>query len=395
MINKKSINDICVKGKRVFVRVDFNVPTDKETGLIKDDTRIREAVPTIANLKDRGARVILASHKGRFKEGFSENRKMDRCAERLAELLNAPVKKLDECVGEEVKAEVMNMADGDVILLENLRFHAEEEKNGEDFAKALADLAEIYVNDAFGAAHRAHASTEGITHYLPAVAGLLMEKEISIMAKSLEVPEHPFTAILGGAKISDKIGVIDNLINKCDRILVGGGMAYTFLKAQGLTVGKSLLEEDKIDLAKDLLKKAEEKGVQLLLPVDHVVAEEFKADAANHVTDTIGENEMGLDIGPKTVENYVNAIADSKLVIWNGPMGVFEMDAFNKGTFAVAKAVAEVNGTTIVGGGDSVSAVKSSGYADRITHISTGGGASLELMEGKVLPGLAALNDLE
>ncbi len=393
---KKTIQDVDVKGKRVFVRVDFNVPTNKETFEITDDTRITAAVPTIEYLVKEGAMVILGSHKGRpKKEGITENLKMDRVAKCLSEKLDQPVVKLDDCVGEEVEKAVKAMKPGDVVLLENLRFHPEEEKNDPAFAEKLASLAEVYVNDAFGTAHRAHASTEGIAHFLPAVAGLLMEKEIGIMAESLEHPKHPFVAILGGAKISDKIGVIDNLISKVDALLIGGGMAYTFLKAKGYEIGDSLLEEDKIELAKSLMEKAEKQGVKLVLPLDNVIAKEFKNDAEFKTVDSdkIETGWMGLDIGPKTVERFGEVLKDAKLVVWNGPMGVFEMPNFAKGTEAVGRMLAAVNGTTIVGGGDSVAAVNSLGLSDQITHISTGGGASLELMEGKILPGVAILND--
>jgi phosphoglycerate kinase len=394
-MNKKTVRDIDVRGKRVFVRVDFNVPL--ENGTITDDTRIQAALPTIQYLKEQGAKVILASHLGRPKGKVDPAFSLKPVAARLSELLGQNVPMAKDSIGEDVKAEIANMRDGDVLLLENVRFHAGEEKNDPELAKAFAELADIYVNDAFGTAHRAHASTAGIAQFLPAVAGFLMEKEIRIMGNALADPDRPFTAIIGGAKVSDKISVLDNLIDKVDQLIIGGGMANTFLAAQGYKLGKSLVEHDKLDLAVQLMEKARKYNVILFLPEDVVVANEFKADAEHKVVDVneIPDDWMALDIGPKTIETYRLAIVRSQTVIWNGPMGVFEMDAFAVGTHEVAKAVAETDGVTIVGGGDSVAAVEKSGLADRMTHISTGGGASLEFLEGKALPGVVALQDLE
>ncbi|WP_338084641.1 phosphoglycerate kinase [Caldicoprobacter algeriensis] len=393
-VNKKTIEDIDVRGKRVLVRVDFNVPLD-ENGNITDDTRIRAALPTIQYLIKNNAKVILMSHLGRPKGEFDPKYSLAPVAKHLSKLLGQEVIMAKDVIGESAKNAVANMKEGQVVLLENVRFHKEETKNDPEFAKALAQLGDIYVNDAFGSAHRAHASTEGVAHYLPAVAGYLIQKELEVMGKALENPERPFVAILGGAKVSDKIGVIENLINKVDVLLIGGGMAYTFLKAKGYEVGNSLLEEDKVELAKQLMEKAKEKGVKLLLPVDNVVAEEFKADAPHKVVDSdkIEAGWMGMDIGPKTREMFGEEIKKARTVVWNGPMGVFEMPAFAEGTKAVAKYVSECGGTTIIGGGDSAAAVEQLGFADKMTHISTGGGASLEFLEGKVLPGIAALND--
>lgn len=393
-MNKKTIEDIDVRGKRVLVRVDFNVPMD-ENGNITDDRRIRAALPTIQYLIKNNAKVILMSHLGRPKGEFDPKYSLAPVAKRLSELLGQEVIMAKDVIGESAKNAVASMKEGQVVLLENVRFHKEETKNDPEFAKALAQLGDIYVNDAFGSAHRAHASTEGVAHYLPAVAGYLIQKELEVMGKALENPERPFVAILGGAKVSDKIGVIENLINKVDVLLIGGGMAYTFLKAKGYEVGNSLLEEDKVELAKQLMEKAKEKGVKLLLPVDNVVAQEFKADAPHKVVDSdkIEAGWMGMDIGPKTREMFGEEIKKAKTVVWNGPMGVFEMPAFAEGTKAVAKYVSECGGTTIIGGGDSAAAVEQLGFADKMTHISTGGGASLEFLEGKVLPGIAALND--
>ncbi|MDN5277235.1 MAG: hypothetical protein PWR01_1200 [Clostridiales bacterium] len=393
-MNKKTIEDIDVRGKRVLVRVDFNVPLD-ENGNITDDTRIRAALPTIQYLIKNNAKVILMSHLGRPKGEFDPKYSLAPVAKHLSKLLGQEVIMAKDVIGESAKNAVANMKEGQVVLLENVRFHKEETKNDPEFAKALAQLGDIYVNDAFGSAHRAHASTEGVAHYLPAVAGYLIQKELEVMGKALENPERPFVAILGGAKVSDKIGVIENLINKVDVLIIGGGMAYTFLKAKGYEVGNSLLEEDKVELAKQLMEKAKEKGVKLLLPVDNVVAEEFKADAPHKVVDSdkIQPGWMGMDIGPKTREMFGEEIKKAKTVVWNGPMGVFEMPAFAEGTKAVAKYVSECGGTTIIGGGDSAAAVEQLGFADKMTHISTGGGASLEFLEGKVLPGIAALND--
>ena len=393
MLNKKTMKDIDVKGKRVFVRVDFNVPM--ENGAITDDTRIRAAIPTIKYLVEQGAKVILASHLGRPKGEVKEDMRLTAVGVRLAELMGQPVTKLDESIGETVEATVANMQDGDIVLLENVRFHAGEEKNDETLAKQFASLADVYVNDAFGAAHRAHSSTEGIAKHIPAVSGFLMEKELDVLGKALSTPERPFTAIIGGAKVKDKIGVIESLLEKVDNLIIGGGLSYTFLKAQGYDIGQSLLEEDKIDLAKGFIQKAKDKGVQLLLPIDVVVANEFSKDAETKIVDVdaIPSDWMGLDIGTKTIEKFAEVIKNSKLIIWNGPMGVFEMDKFANGTRSVANAMAETAGYTVIGGGDSAAAVEKFNVADKMDHISTGGGASLELMEGKELPGIVALND--
>ncbi len=392
-MNKKTVRDIDVSGKRVFVRVDFNVPM--QDGKITDDTRIRGALPTIQYLVDQGAKVILASHLGRPKGKVVEEFRLTAAGERLSELLGKKVIKVDEAIGDTVKAEIEKMENGDVLLLENVRFYPGETKNDPEFAKALSELADIYVNDAFGTAHRAHASTEGIAHYLPGVAGFLMERELEVLGGALENPKRPFTAIIGGAKVSDKIGVIDNLLDKVDNLIIGGGLAYTFVKAKGYEIGNSLLDEEKIDMAKEFMKKAEEKGVNFYMPVDAVVAKEFAADAESKVVpiEEIPAGWEGLDIGPKTRELYAKVIKESQLVIWNGPMGVFEFDKFAEGTKAVAEALAETEGFTIIGGGDSAAAVTKFNLADKMDHVSTGGGASLEFMEGKVLPGVAALQD--
>ncbi|RAT98550.1 phosphoglycerate kinase [Brevibacillus sp. Leaf182] len=392
-MNKKSIRDVELAGKRVFCRVDFNVPM--QDGVITDDTRIRAAVPTIRFMMEAGAKVILASHFGRPKGQVVEEMRLTPVAAHLSSLLGKDVRKLEDCHGADVEAAVERIESGDVILLENVRFHAGEEKNDPELAKSFAALADLFVNDAFGTAHRAHASTAGIAEYIPAVAGLLMEKEIRFMGGALSNPERPFTAIVGGAKVKDKIAVIENLLTKVDHLIIGGGMANTFLKAQGYGIGASLCEDDKLDLARTLMDQAKERGVQLLMPVDVVVADRFAADAEKQVVaiDAIPEGWMALDIGPKTVEQYHNVIVDSKTVVWNGPMGVFEMDAFAGGTIGVAKAMAACSGTTIIGGGDSVAAVEKAGVAEQMTHISTGGGASLEFMEGKELPGVAVLAD--
>jgi len=394
-MDKKSVRDIDLKGKRVFCRVDFNVPMQE--GKITDDTRIRAAVPTIQYIIEQGGKIILTSHLGRPKGKVVEEMRLTPIATRLSELLGKDVKKLDEAIGSDVESAIADMSNGDVILLENVRFYAGEEKNDPELAKSFAELADVYVNDAFGAAHRAHASTEGITHFLPAVSGFLMQKELDILGKSLVEPERPFTAIIGGAKVKDKIGVIENLLEKVDNLIIGGGLAYTFVKAKGYGIGKSLLEEDKIDLAKSFMEKAKANQVHFLMPVDAVIADEFSENANTKIVDItdIPAEWQALDIGPKTIELYRQAIMDSKLVIWNGPMGVFEMEAFAKGTNAVAEAMANTNATTIIGGGDSAAAVEKAGYAEQMTHISTGGGASLEFMEGKELPGVVALNDKE
>ena len=390
---KQAMKDVTLLGKRVFCRVDFNVPM--EDGVITDDTRIRAALPTINYLMEQGAKVILASHMGRPKGEVKEELRLTTVGEHLAKLLNKDVKKLDESIGAAVEQAVSEMENGDVVLLENVRFHAGEEKNDPELAKSFASLADVFVNDAFGAAHRAHSSTEGIAKLLPAVSGLLMEKELDVLGKALSNPERPFTAIIGGAKVKDKIGVIDHLLDKVDNILIGGGLSYTFIKAQGYDIGTSLLEDDKIELAKSFLDKAKEKGVSFHLPVDAVVADEFSKDANTKVVDIteIPSDWMGLDIGPKTIELYADVIKNSKLIIWNGPMGVFEMDAFANGTRGVAEAMASTEGYTVIGGGDSAAAVEKFDVAEKMDHISTGGGASLEFMEGKDLPGVSALND--
>ncbi|MBS6322833.1 MAG: phosphoglycerate kinase [Clostridium sp.] len=392
---KKTVKDVDVRSKRVLVRVDYNVPLDAN-GNVSDDKRITASLPTINYLLEQGARIILCSHLGRPKGEVKKEFSLAPVAKRLKELLpNVNIYFASDCIGEEAQQKAAALKDGEILLLENLRFHKEEEKNDPEFAKKLASLAEIYVSDAFGTVHRAHASTAGVAAYLPAVAGFLIGKELSIMGGALENPERPFVAILGGAKVADKIGVITNLLNKCDTLLIGGGMAYTFFKAMGYEIGDSLLDAESIDLAKQLMETAKEKGVKLLLPVDTVVAKAFAADA-EHMTvaaNAIPVGWQGLDIGEKTRELFAAEIKNAKTVIWNGPMGVFEFPEFAKGTEAVAKACAECGGTTIIGGGDSASAVKKLGYADKMTHISTGGGASLEFLEGKVLPGVAALND--
>jgi phosphoglycerate kinase len=393
-MNKLTVKDLDVKGKRVFVRVDFNVPMDENQN-ITDDKRIRAALPTIQYLIDQGARVILASHLGRPKDKPEDKFRMDPVAKRLAELLGKEVAKVDDCIGPEVEKAVSELKDGDILLLENVRFYPGEKKNDPEFAKSLASLAEIYVNDAFGAAHRAHASTAGVAQYLPAAAGFLLQKEIEVMGKALEDPERPFVAILGGAKVADKIGVIKNLLEKVDTLIIGGGMAYTFLKAQGHEIGTSLLDADSLELAKELMETAKERGVKFLLPVDIVIADRFAADAAYEVVpaDGMRADWMGMDIGPKTVELFSQEIKSAKTVVWNGPMGVFEMPNFAKGTQAIAQVMADSDAITIIGGGDSAAAVEQAGLADKLSHVSTGGGASLEFLEGKALPGVEALND--
>lgn len=392
-MNKKSVRDVEVKGKRVFVRVDFNVPV--EDGKITDDTRIRETLPTIKYLIEHGAKIILASHMGRPKGEFVDSMRLTTAAERLSELLGKPVAKADEAVGEAVKAKIAELNEGDVLVLENVRFYKGEEKNDPELAKQFAELADLFVNDAFGAAHRAHASTEGIAHFLPAVSGLLMEKELSVLGKALSNPERPFTAIIGGSKVKDKIDVIDNLLNLADNVLIGGGLSYTFTKAQGYEIGQSLVDNDKIDVALGFIEKAKKLGKNFLLPVDVVVADKFGADANTKIVAAteIPADWEGLDIGPKTREMYADIIKNSKLVVWNGPMGVFEIDIFAEGTKAVAQACATTEGYTVIGGGDSAAAAEKFHLADQMDHISTGGGASLEFMEGKALPGVEALND--
>lgn len=393
-MNKKTIEDVDVQGKRVLVRVDFNVPMD-ENKQITDDTRVRAVIPTIKYLMEKGAKVILASHLGRPKGQVNEKYSLAPVAAHLGKILGKQVVMAKDCIGPEAQSAVAQLQPGDVALLENVRFYAEEEKNVESFAKDLASLAEIYVNDAFGTAHRAHASTAGVTKFLPAVAGYLMQKEIEFMGKALQNPDRPFVAIIGGAKVSDKIGVIENLLNKVNTLIIGGGMANTFLRANGLNVGKSLVEEDKLELAQNLISLAETQGVNLLLPVDVVAAAAFAADAEhkNMSVADIPADWMALDIGTETTKMYAKAIEEAKTVIWNGPMGVFEMEPYAQGTMAVATALAGIQAITIVGGGDSVAAVEKAGVAKQMTHISTGGGASLEFLEGKELPGVVALND--
>lgn len=399
-MSKKTVANLSasdLSGKRVLVRADFNVPLD-ESGNITDDTRIRAALPTIQDLTSKGAKVILCSHFGRPK-GVDDKLRLTPVAKRLSELLGAEVVKCDDCIGDEVATKVGAMQNGQVALLENVRFYPEEEKNDPEFAKKLASVADLYVNDAFGTAHRAHASTEGVTHHLsPSVAGYLIEKELKYLQSAIEEPKRPLAAIIGGSKVSSKIGVIETLLEKCDKLLLGGGMIFTFYKARGLSVGKSLVEEDKLELAKSLEAKAKERGVALLLPTDVVVADKFAADANSQTVsvESIPDGWMGLDIGPDSVKVFQEALADCQTVIWNGPMGVFEFDKFAVGTEAIAHTLADISkkgATTIIGGGDSVAAVEKVGLADQMSHISTGGGASLELLEGKELPGIAALND--
>lgn len=392
-MNKKSVRDVDVAGRKVFVRVDFNVPL--ENGAITDDTRIRETLPTIRYLIEKGAKIILASHLGRPKGQVVEEMRLTPVAARLSELLGKPVAKADEAIGDAVKAKVAALQNGDVLLLENVRFYPGEEKNDPELAKAFAELADLYVNDAFGAAHRAHASTEGIAHHLPAVSGLLMEKELSVLGKALNNPERPFTAIIGGSKVKDKIDVINKMLEIADNILIGGGLSYTFFKAQGHEIGKSLCDDSKLDLALEFIEKAKKLGKNFYLPVDVVVTDDFSANANTKVVnvDSIPADWEGIDIGPKTRETYAGVIKNSKLVVWNGPMGVFEIEPFSHGTRAVAQACAETAAYTVIGGGDSAAAAEKFQLADKMDHISTGGGASLEFMEGKALPGVVALND--
>ncbi len=393
-MDKKSIKDIDIKGKRVLMRVDFNVPLDKDLK-IDDDARIKAALPTIKYALENGARLILMSHLGRPKGKVQDAMRLNPVSERLSGLLGKQVKKLDDCVGGEVKKVVSHMKDGDVVLLENLRFHPEEEKNNPLFAKKLASLGEVYVNDAFGTAHRAHASTEGVTEFLDvAVAGFLLAKEIEYFDRALSDPPKPFVAILGGAKVSDKITVIENLLDRVNALLIGGGMAYTFIKAEGKEIGSSKLEADKLDVARTLREKAIKKGVKILLPVDHLIADKIDAVSNTRVVDeAIPQNWMAVDIGPKTVDEFKKELRNARMIIWNGPLGIFEISKFARGTEDIARFIAGLKATTIIGGGDTTSAISKFGLESAMTHISTGGGASLEYMEGKVLPGIAALND--
>lgn len=392
--SKKTVYDVDLKGKKVLLRCDFNVPQDKATGAITSDKRIVAAIPTIKYLLDNGAAVIACSHLGKPKGEWKESLTLAPVAKRLSELLGMDVIFAKDIIGEDAKAKAAALKPGQILLLENLRFDIREEKNGEDFAKELASMADVFVSDAFGTVHRAHASTAGVAAFLPAYSGLLVDKELSVMGKALDDPKRPFVAVLGGAKVSDKINVINNLLEKADTIIIGGGMAYTFKKAQGYEIGTSLLEADRIDYAKDMIAKAEARGVKFLLPVDNLCAAEFSADAEPVLCEgNIPENLMGMDIGPKTAELFAAAVMGAGTIVWNGPMGVFEFDKFAGGTKAMAKALAESGAVTIVGGGDSASAVEKLGFADKISHISTGGGASLEFLEGKELPGVACLLD--
>jgi phosphoglycerate kinase len=393
-MNKKTVRDVDVAGKTALVRVDFNVPLDKR-GHVTDATRIEAALPTIRYLQEQGAKVVLMSHLGRPDGKVVESMRMAPAAAELQRLLGQPVKTAPDCVGPEVEKLVKGLKPGEVLLLENLRFHPEEEANDPQFAKQLASLGDIYVNDAFGTAHRAHASTEGVAHYLTAVAGFLMQKELDALGGIIENPQRPLAAIIGGAKVSSKIKVLQNLLDKVDVLLIGGGMANTFLKAKGYNVGKSLLEEDKVQVASDLMKQAQDKGVELGLPIDVVAAAKFEPDSETKIVDadSVPEDWTIVDIGPKTVEEFRALLLPAKTVFWNGPMGVFEMPSFASGTKAIAEILSKLEATTIVGGGDSVAAVEQMGYADRMSHISTGGGASLELIEGRTLPGVTALQD--
>ena len=398
-LSLSSLDKSKLEGKKVLVRVDFNVPLN-ESGQITDDTRIRAAIPTVKYLIDNSAKVILAAHFGRPKGKVNEKMRLTPVAARLSEILEKKVNLTESCIGEEAKSKSNNLKNGDVLLLENVRFFEEEEKNDLDFAKNLASHADMYVNDAFGAAHRAHASTQGVTKFLePSLAGFLLEKELKYLQGAIDAPKRPLAAIVGGSKVSSKIGVLDSLLDKCDKIIIGGGMIFTFYKARGLDVGKSLVEEDKLELARNLEAKAKTKGVELLLPSDVVLANEFSPTAESKVSqiDSISGDWMGLDIGPQSIKVFQNALAECKTIIWNGPMGVFEFDKFAEGTNAIATTLADLSSfsevCTIIGGGDSVAAVEKAGLAEKMSHISTGGGASLELLEGKTLPGVAALKD--
>ncbi len=393
---KQTIRDIPIKGKRVLIRADFNVPLDKPTGRITDDTRIRESLPTIRYALEQGASVILMSHLGRPDGQKVASMSLKPVASRLSELLKTPVTFLDDCIGPAVEAKASLLKPGDVVLLENLRFYAEEEKNDPVFASRLAKLGDVYVNDAFGTAHRAHASTEGVAHIVPGVAGFLIEKEIKYLDNALTSPLRPYVAILGGAKVSDKIGVINRLLEKVDRLLIGGGMSYTFLKSQGFAIGSSKLEADKVDLAKQLIEKAKQRKVQLLLPVDHVITTSLDAGTPVQTVKVgqIPDGWGGADIGPETIKKFTEALKDAKTIIWNGPVGVFEQERFMNGSRAIAQTLAGLKAaTTVIGGGESAACVQQLGLADKMTHISTGGGASLEFLEGKVLPGIAVLRD--
>ncbi|MFA5038951.1 MAG: phosphoglycerate kinase [Candidatus Omnitrophota bacterium] len=394
-MNKMTVKDIDLKDKKIIMRVDFNVPQDKKTRSITDDTRIRAALPTIEYILKQGPqKLILMTHLGRPDGQVKEELRLDPVARRLEELIKTPVKKLDECVGPGVAQAIANSTQK-VILLENLRFHAQEEDNDPAFAQDLAGLADIYVNDAFGTAHRAHASTEGIAHKLPSVAGFLLDKEIEYLGKSLESPEKPFAVILGGAKVSDKIGVIENLLSKANTLVIGGGMAYTFMKSQGISIGNSKLEKDKLDVAKETLEKARKAGVRVVLPVDHLTVDNIEAPARRETTPdaSIPDGMIAVDIGPKTIQLFKDALKDAKTICWNGPLGIFENDTYAKGTREIGQFLATLKVRTIIGGGDTAAAVAKFGLEDKMTHISTGGGASLEFMEGKILPGIAALKD--
>ena len=393
-MNKKTVKDIDLKGKKVFVRCDFNVPMDENQN-ITDNTRIKAALPTIKYLLEQNCKIILASHLGRPKGQVNKDFSLEPVAKELSKLLGKEVKLANDIIGKSAKELTANMKDGEIVLLENVRFDSREEANDAEFAKELASLAEIYVNDAFGTAHRAHSSTTGVAEFLPAVCGFLMEKEVKMLGDCLDNPQRPFVAILGGAKVSDKIKVIENLLEKVDTIIIGGGMTFTFLKAMGYEVGNSICELDRLDIAKETIEKAKMKGVKLLLPIDTVCGKEFTNDTETVTVDSkqIPEGWQGLDIGPKAIEEYTQELKNAKTVIWNGPLGVFEFEKFAKGTNSIAKVLSELDATTIVGGGDSVAAIEKGGFSDKITHISTGGGASLEFLEGKALPGIEALND--
>lgn len=394
-MDKKTVRDIPVRGKRVLVRVDFNVPTNKKTGTITDDIRIRESLPTINYLIDQGSKVILVSHLGRPDGKVVDSMRLDKVAQRLSQLLGKPVKTAPDCVGPEVERLVGELAAGDVVLLENVRFHAEEEKNDPGFARQLANLADVFVNDAFGTTHRAHASTVGITAYLPSVAGFLVEKELTAMGKVLQNPDRPFASLIGGAKISDKIGFLQNLLGKVDILLIGGGMAATFFKAQGYQIGKSLVEEDRLDFAFHVMRDAKEKGLRLLLPIDVVVSDSVDGSSPSRAVavERISPADRVVDIGPETVKNFTDELRKCRTVLWNGPMGIFEVAAFAAGTRAMSEVLASLKATTIVGGGSTAEAVESIGLAGKMTHVSTGGGASLSFLSGEVLPGIAALQD--